>query len=82
MYKTLIISVLLLLPFSAVAIDSVVITKKVVEKSSMAQSSSRFSISHNDMQSDDLGLNISLLHQPLMQINHSLMSISAPRKKL
>mgnify|MGYP000320949375 FL=1 len=67
MYKTLIISVLLLLPFSAVAIDSVVITKKAVEKSSMAQSSSRFSISHNNMQSDDLGLNVSLLDENDMQ---------------
>ena len=68
MYKNFIVSILLLLPFSAVAIDSVVITKKTVEKSSMAQSSSRFTIFHNDMQSDNLGLNVSLLNESDMQL--------------
>lgn len=68
MYKNFIVSILLLLPFSAIAIDSVVITKKTVEKSSMAQSSSRFSIFHNDMKSDDLGLNVSLLNESDMQL--------------
>lgn len=68
MYKKFIVSILLLLPFSAVAIDSVVISKKAVEQPSAPQASSRFAIFHHDMQSDDLGLSIALLDESDMQI--------------